>query len=194
MEYKEITSSELGVVRAILLEQQGSKCAICQVTLDPKDPTNCHVDHQHLFKSEELGVNGAGLIRGVLCRDCNALEGKIWNAIHRFQKTDLEDPVGSRSAWVSNLLAYWNSNHSRQERILHPKERRIERLQKSEYNRLIKVYKLLTTSYKKDGTLKEPPKFTGRWSPALKKLKEIEESGVAESLKILEKVSKTTKK
>lgn len=168
MTYKEISSKQLSEIREILLEQQGSRCAICEEPLGT-DKANQHVDHQHCFKSEQLGVAGCGLIRGVLCRNCNALEGKVWNNIHRYGKTD-GLPVESRIRWLERLLAYYNANYSHSNPTLHPSEKRPEKLGKQEYNRIIKYYKSLPEAYKQSGELRDIPKYTGRWSPKLKDL------------------------
>lgn len=191
MDYQEITQSQLPEVRQRILESQNFKCAICSKILDPQDSGNCNVDHQHLFKSEGLGVNGNGLIRGVLCRDCNALEGKIWNAIHRFGKVLSDNPVEGRSRFLKRLLNYYDSNYQNIERILHPKERRPEKLGKSEYNQLIRLFKSLPQSYKRSGELKEIPKFTGLWSQTLKELRDLRDSMTKEELERLFKNAKS---
>lgn len=195
-DYKEITSSQLPELRKRLLESQDFKCAICEKILDPNDSGNCNVDHQHLFKSEELGIFGNGLIRGVLCRECNHLEGKIWNNIHRYgkvQKTQNNDPVLGRIGFIEKLLNYYRNNLQHSEPILHPSERRIEKLGKSEYNQLIKVFKSLPSSYKRNGQIRDIPKFTGLWSPKLKELKTIKDSLSDKEFKKLKDLSKIKK-
>ena len=171
IEYVTIPSSSLGKVREQLLQNQHHRCAICNTVIQG-DTLNQHVDHQHCFKSEELGVQGAGLIRGVLCRNCNALEGKIWNSIHRFQMTTPNEPVTSRIQWLESLLRYYkhNAQHSQHHPpMLHPKEHRAPKLQKSLYNKILKWYKTQPSSYKKNGDLKPFPKFTGKWSTTLER-------------------------
>lgn len=166
-----ILTKDIKTLRETILESQGNKCKICGVSL-PHGSDVGALDHQHLFKSEELGVNGAGLIRGVLCRDCNALEGKIWNSTHRYGKSVATDPVQSRIGWLESLVEYYKESiNGSGEGILHPKERRIPVLQKSEFNRLMKHYKEQPQNYKRDGSLKAPPKYTGRWSKTLEQLK-----------------------
>lgn len=165
--YKTISPKELKSLREELLQKQDHKCAICGVELYG-DALNQHVDHQHCFKSEELGVNGAGLIRGVLCRNCNALEGKIWNNAHRYGVTDCNDPVGSRVEFLKNLIEYYNNNYQHQENVLHPSEKRIEKLEKRTYNKLLKWYKSKDFAYKRNGELKAFPKFTGKITPKIR--------------------------
>ena len=168
MQYREITAGELPGIRNALLKKQGFRCAICGKDLSNEPTSNQHVDHQHLHKSDELGFEGNGLIRGVLCRDCNALEGKIWNNLHRFGKSDKSNPVNSRVLWLSNLLEYYKNAHYFEEPILHPKERRPEKLQKSEYNKILKWYKQQSFAYKRNGEMKPFPVYTGRMSDKIK--------------------------
>lgn len=166
MNFETISQKDLGELRNQLLTRQCNRCAICQVELGD-DKTNQHVDHQHCFKSEELGVNGAGLIRGVLCRNCNALEGKIWNNTHRYGVTESDDPVGSRVKFLESLILYYKENYQHCTKVLHPSEKRIEKLQKSQYNSLLKWYKEQDFAYKRNGELKPFPKFTGKLTPKL---------------------------
>lgn len=164
-----ITSSELKNVRTKCLEDQHHRCAICGSDLGD-DPTNQHVDHQHCLKSDPLGVNGNGLIRGVLCRNCNALEGKIWNNMRRFQACTREDPVNSRVKWLESLLKYYKINLQHKQKILHPSEKRKIRLPKSSYNKLKKNFYLDPKNFKRNGDEKPFPKYTGFVTPKLRSL------------------------
>ena len=177
---KEIVPSKLAEVRELCLIRQENRCAICQKELGD-DVTNQHVDHQHCFKSETLGENGAGLIRGVLCRNCNALEGKIWNNANRYGAVNPKDPVGSRIKWLKQLVNYYEDNLSITDPILHPKERRPELLQKSEYNRILKYFKSQKSNYKRNGELKPFPKYTGKWTLKLKELKVLMQANESNS-------------
>jgi hypothetical protein len=78
LKYKEIKQ-----YRESIWKEQEYKCAICKLEIDQAE---CCLDHQHNTKKETIGENGAGLIRGVLCRNCNSLEGKIWNNSKRYGK------------------------------------------------------------------------------------------------------------
>lgn len=59
-----LTTSGIAPYRAALLKKQAGKCALCE-----RKPAVPCLDHCH-----STGVN-----RGVLCRGCNALLGKIEN-------------------------------------------------------------------------------------------------------------------
>lgn len=167
MNYKSVSSGELNSIRQELLKLQDHKCAICQKDLMDEPTSNQHVDHQHLYKSDGLGFEGNGLIRGVLCRDCNALEGKIWNNLHRFGKADKSNPVESRKDWLVKLIDYYNHPYYNSNPILHPKEKRFEKLGKSQYNKILKWYKSQDFAYKRNGDLKPFPKYTSKISPKM---------------------------
>ncbi|MDC0366804.1 endonuclease VII domain-containing protein [bacterium] len=83
--YVQITSKkgEVAKYRNKLRQLQGNLCAICT---EPLSGSGVSLDHQHKNKDAEVGFNGGGLIRGVLCRECNAFEGKIWNNSKRYGK------------------------------------------------------------------------------------------------------------
>lgn len=172
--FKEIPQSSIPKIRDFLLEKQHQKCAICEVTISSQ--TGVALDHQHCTKSEGLGENGAGLIRGVLCRNCNSLEGKFWNASKRYRINGVEDsPVSSRVQWLRNLANYLENNASNNveilgEFVLHPKETRIPKISKTEYNQIKEAFEEDQSNYKKDGSLKPFPKFTGKWSKKLEDL------------------------
>lgn len=177
--YKSISSGDLNSIRQDLLKLQDYKCAICQKDLSNEQTNNQHVDHQHLYKSDELGFCGNGLIRGVLCRDCNALEGKIWNNLHRFGKSDKSDPVESRIAWLSNLLEYYRRPYYDSNPILHPKEKRFEKLGKAQYNKILKWYKTKDFAYKRNGDLKSFPKYTSKISTKMETfMNQMREEGI----------------
>ncbi|MHA1303621.1 MAG: endonuclease domain-containing protein, partial [Candidatus Heimdallarchaeaceae archaeon] len=61
--------------------KQGKKCAITNKTISFEETV---VDHCHKTKKEIPGIDGKGLIRGVIHFGINALEGKISNAYKRY--------------------------------------------------------------------------------------------------------------
>ena len=69
-QFIQLKQSDISVYRARLLIQQNHQCAICRMKL-----TKGVLDHQHKRrKSDPNGVDGAGLVRGVLCDGCNRIE------------------------------------------------------------------------------------------------------------------------
>lgn len=85
---------------SIALTQKGL-CWICDVELSSVTPC---LDHDHV----------TGRIRGVLCANCNGIEGKIHNLARR----------GSRGKpkydYVSRILSYWNHFSALQREEHHP--------------------------------------------------------------------------
>jgi len=128
-ELRQIESKELTKIRGAILDAQGYKCAICG---RPLNIEIANVDHQHKTKAEKLGVNGAGLIRGVLCRACNVFEGKIWNNSKRYSAYD------NLVQWLHALANYLNDEPYP---WIHPNEKpRPPDVSKRNYNKLAKLY------------------------------------------------------
>lgn len=67
--------------------KQSNLCLLCKCLLVPPDAV---ADHDHK----------TGLIRGVLCRNCNGMLGKVENAANRAKRK------GSSLKWLENLVAY----------------------------------------------------------------------------------------
>lgn len=93
--------AEIAEVREGILLEQGRRCAIC---MDPLSPFVAQLDHNHT----------TGVIRGVLCRNCNGLEGKIKNLCNR----------GKRKytiMWfLTRISSYWAKHEEPQTELLHP--------------------------------------------------------------------------
>lgn len=132
-ELKQLKSSEIQIVRETILKEQHGLCALClnKITED----TGAALDHQHRRKSDLIGVDGAGLIRGVLCRACNCLEGKIWNATTRYRQPK---SVQDRIDMLKRLVKYYEKTNYD---LVHPSEKvPLKEVSKSNYNRLKKLY------------------------------------------------------
>ena len=90
---KRITSGKINEVRQELLENQNFKCSMCDEDLKDEDNTNRHVDHNH----------DSGMIRGVLCRRCNLLEGTLY---YRFRRSGHVGKETDYIWWLEKHLAY----------------------------------------------------------------------------------------
>ena len=106
----QLKNKDLKWVRAKLLEEQDYICAICGCNLKDdikNNPKNLHVDHQHF---------GDKLIRGILCRRCNTIEGKLWNFYNRYTKKELK----SKEDYMSMIrgLNFYYDNHLTE--FIHP--------------------------------------------------------------------------
>lgn len=153
-EIKQLKQKELKEIRDEILEKQGFRCAICGKELSKED---CVLDHQHkIKKSDPNGENGNGLIRGVLCREDNCLEGRLFNNMFRYKqiKTDEE-----RIEWLQNLIEYYKRPKYS---LIHPTEVVKEpQISKRNFNKLKKLYTLKypqkkPLEYPKSGKLTKP--------------------------------------
>lgn len=130
-----ISFKEMEDLRKTHHEKQGGICAATGIICDY---VNCVIDHRHKTKSESLGgPEGLGLIRGVIDRNVNTFEGKIFRAWKRYglhNKIDLP-------SLLRMLAEYIESPPMFDLKIVHPTERpKAERLSKLEYNRVRKYW------------------------------------------------------
>lgn len=107
-----LKKKDLSKIRDEIASIQGNKCSICLIDLNGE---GC-LDHDHK----------TGRIRSVLCRNCNGMEGKIFNLCRRGKrdKTELD--------YLESIQMYWVFHRDNPRAILHPnhrtdEERRIRR-------------------------------------------------------------------
>lgn len=91
-----------------LLKKQKYKCKICGIDLSNTESKGIHVDHQHY---------GDKLIRAVLCRRCNAVEGKMYNSYIRSTKKEQR----SEKDYLSMLKGMVGYATIKPTRYIHPK-------------------------------------------------------------------------
>ena len=151
----QLKHSDIEKVREEILKKQNYKCCICNKEISSFEAV---LDHQHKFKYEKNGEDGAGLIRGVLCNNCNQWEGKIWNTTKRFRNPK---NVQERIQMLQQLIEYYQSGTYN---LIHPKEREAEqKISKLQYNKLKKIIE------SKNKKIPEYPK-TGKLTKKLKQL------------------------
>ena len=172
--YIQLEAKDTTSFREAIHDEQDKICPICKHFTEHKDTT---LDHQHkLRKSEPIGKDGAGLIRGVLCRVCNTYEGKIWNNFVRlgFHKKGI-----GRAEFLRNLADFYDSGTYD---YIHPTEKpkigtmgvmilnRINKAHKLKYpNR--KLYEIPKSAYIRKGVKKGQVgkwKITARWEELIK--------------------------
>lgn len=126
MKLIQLSQKDLVWLRQDLLIKQDSKCAICGCDVTDKS----HIDHKHKTSKEINGVNGAGLVRGLLCPNCNLLLGKIENNAKRFQRSDnLPELLINISRYIVSFTEY-----------IHPSEKPKEpKVSKRQFNKLLKL-------------------------------------------------------
>jgi len=147
--YIELNSKTLKELRDKLYEEN----YICPICNEVIEYNNVVLDHQHkTYKDQEIGEDGAGLVRGILCRNCNSFEGKVSNSFRRLglhKKTDI-------STVLRGLADYLEQDNLE---YVHPREvPKPKKLKKSSYNKLVKI-----------STVKVP-KYTRNYTKALEKL------------------------
>ncbi len=98
-----VKSSKLKSYRESLYNSQGGMCALCSQHIEPKEAV---LDHSHV----------SGRTRSVLHRGCNALDGKIFNALRR-------NGIGldRLKVFLQNYLEYISKDYS--DKPYHPKYR-----------------------------------------------------------------------
>ncbi len=146
MELTQMMSKDIKPLREKMHIEQNETCPVCTNKTPHEDTT---LDHQHkLFKDQPIGVNGAGLIRGVLCFQCNALEGKIFGA---FRRLGMHKKGIDPGEVLRNLADYLDRENLP---LIHPKEKAKEpKIKKISYNKLKKVCTVKMPAYPKSGKL-----------------------------------------
>lgn len=125
---RQIQAKDLRDLRKELWLRQGRKCPVLNKCIPLEHAV---VDHKHKTKAQEVGDEGAGLIRGVLHKQANVIEGKIANAWKRYgmHKFGVSIPE-----FLRNLADYLEQEPLQ---LIHPNEKtKVPRLMKSSYNKL----------------------------------------------------------
>ncbi len=92
--------NQIKELKSFILDTQDNICPLCKLDLLTIEPKNICLDHDH----------DTGLVRGVLCRNCNSMEGKITNCIRRAKRSN------TKEEWFENLILYWNVSLD----VMHP--------------------------------------------------------------------------
>jgi len=94
---EKLKTSQIPAIRQKLADEQNGICLLCELPIDKP----C-LDHHHK----------TGFCRGVLCRSCNVLEGRITNSlvINRITPEKLH-----------NILKNYEAYQNRQTEYIHPK-------------------------------------------------------------------------
>lgn len=130
---KQLTNTELADLRKQQWENQDRKCAILHQHI-PLD--EAVLDHKHKLKREPAGPDGKGLLRGVLHRHANILEGKIFR-IYRQYHLDEIIPLPKLLRNIANYI----ENPPMPPLYIHPSEAPTRRvIGKRLYNKICKYY------------------------------------------------------
>ena len=127
----QVQHKNLKKLRFKLYNKQNGICPLLKLKIPFKDAV---VDHKHKTANELIGVKGAGLIRGVIHKSANALEGKILN---NFKRLGLPKYI-DLPAFLRNLADYLEQEPLP---LIHPNEKpKPKHLKKISYNKLRKAY------------------------------------------------------
>lgn len=130
-----LKSSQLRIVKEILLKEQNGVCGICGKV--PKIPV---VDHWHQKRN-----HGDGCIRGVICSTCNIMVAVVENNLVR-NCIDYSDATN----WLRSLAKYLETETKN---LVHPTEKEVIKITKTEFKALMKKY---IEKYPKKVVLKYP--------------------------------------
>lgn len=99
---RRLKNNEVSVVKKRLYDKQAGICPLCQGHMSTL-PDAC-LDHDH----------DSGLLRDVLCRNCNGIEGKIKNLVTRARR-GME-----YKNYLGNLIMYWIRHEEDRTGLYHP--------------------------------------------------------------------------
>lgn len=131
--FKEITHSEFMELK---FKQWNKQKRICPILKQEITYDRAVFDHKHKIKSEKIGENGKGLLRGVIHNQANVIEGKIVKLYKRYglHKFILLPEL------LRNIADYIENPPMKPEYV-HPSERpKPKKLGKRDFNRICKYY------------------------------------------------------
>ena len=104
---RQLKQKDIAIVRLELIEEQHGLCCLCNQIID-----NPVLDHNHK----------TGLIRGVLCRGCNACLGIIENRMAMYKLTD----ESKLKLFLDNIIEYRKQYYE----MIHPSHGKVKRRSK----------------------------------------------------------------
>lgn len=107
-----LKQTDIPSVRMQIQVKQGNKCALCKANFGDGKLVGKKIVPKYTPVLDHNHDNGA--LRGVLCNNCNGMEGKIKNRVRR-AKRDLTD-----IQWLENLLNYWRLHETPQSAHIYP--------------------------------------------------------------------------
>jgi len=128
-----LTHAQLKELRYNQWVKQKGTCPILKLPIDYKDAV---FDHKHKRKKDMLGKDGKGLLRGVIHKNANVVEGKVTNSFKRYGLTKLIQ----LPEFLRNLADYLEAPPL-DPKYIHPNERpKAEKINKRDFNKICKYY------------------------------------------------------
>lgn len=114
---------------------QGNKCPLCKANFGDGKLKGKKIVPKYIPVLDHNHDNGR--LRGVLCNNCNGMEGKIKNRVRRASR-DLTDVQ-----WLENLLTYWKLHEEPRSPYIYPthKNEDEKRLARNKKARLARAQK-----------------------------------------------------
>ena len=107
-----LKQKDLPSIRMQIQVAQGNKCPLCYANFGDGKLQGRKIVPKYTPVLDHNHDNGA--LRGVLCNNCNGMEGKIKNRVNR-AKREL-----TQIQWLENLLSYWRLHEKAQTPYIHP--------------------------------------------------------------------------
>jgi len=101
---KRLSRNQIPSYKKLLLDKQNNKCSICRIDLSDTPTRDICLDHDHKN----------GHVRSVLCRNCNGIEGKIYNLANRGKRET------TPRTFLQRLLDYWDDHSEPTDPVYHP--------------------------------------------------------------------------
>lgn len=148
-------------MKDLRIEQYCKQGGICPILKQEIPYDQAVFDHLHKTKAEEVGIDGKGLLRGVVHNQANVIEGKIARLYKRYGLNKFI----SLPELLRNIANYIENPPMKPEYI-HPNERIFKKLAKRDYNIIKKFYFRI---YPKRKKIPEYPK-SGKMNRQFEKL------------------------
>lgn len=91
---EKMKTKDIPRVKAEIIKEQGYQCLLCRMDLRKVEARNVCLDHCHK----------SGYVRGVLCRNCNGVLGKVENLATRAKKDR------THLSWLESAVSFLRSH------------------------------------------------------------------------------------
>ena len=179
IKYIQLTAKSARELKLFLYQKQNKICPVLKRKLKLSEIV---LDHKHKLKKQKPGPIGRGLVRGVIHFKVNSFEGSI---LKKYKRYGLSDEI-ELSDLLRNLADYLD-NPPCEQKYIHPSERIRKILKKSQYNKIVKYYKIMFPKSKKipeypksgikrggNGKIIYKAVLTQKWEKLFQKVAEIE--------------------